>query len=119
MATIKTSNRTVTVLIPSGSSVSDAVDIISLWGDGRFYASAIELPSSWTTANLTVQYGDSYLSLHDENSEIILSAAASTVINLSTSTYYGIKKFKLVSGTSGTPVNQGGDRTIKIYIGMA
>lgn len=100
-------------LITNGTSLSSAIDL----GSSRLFA--IQIPSSWTTANLTFQAsadGAVYANLFDSTgTEVTVNAAASEYIVFAVpATWLGIRYLKVRSGTSGTPVNQAADRNINL-----
>lgn len=107
---------TVTATIANGASLSDAVDC----GDG-FRPVRIIIPASWTTANLTFQtsndgvaFNDAY---YDYGGEVTVAVGgASRAIVLPPSIFFGIRRFKVRSGTAGTPVNQGGARSLVFVV---
>lgn len=77
---------------------------------------ALQMPASWTTADLTVQasfdgvtFTDMYL---DDGTEMVIKAGASRWIVLNITRFLGVRSIKLRSGTASVPVNQGGQRTI-------
>lgn len=93
--------------IASGQSLSQAMLI-----PGRL--TGIQMPSSWTTANLTFQGsldGVTFTNIYDAfGNEVTVDAAASeliTIDDLQSQTY-----LKVRSGTSGTPVTQGAARVL-------
>lgn len=100
--------------ISSGESLSAAVDL----GDGALVR--IAMPSSWTTADLTFQTsydGTTYSDLYDaDGNEYDVSAAASREIIVPIADLIGARYVKVRSGTTGTPVNQGADRTINLVV---
>lgn len=101
------------VTISNGTSLSSAVD---LGGTTLF---AIQIPASWTTANITFQAsadGVTYANLYDSTgTEVTVTAAASEFIVFSSpAPWLGIRFIKIRSGTSGTPVNQAADRALSI-----
>lgn len=103
-----------TATIANGASLSGAVEI-----DGATLVGVV-MPAAWTTANLTLQMSaddSNFANVYDElGSEKTITAAASRYILLNPSDYLGSNSLKIRSGTSGTPVNQGGDRTITIIL---
>ena len=103
------------VTIANGASLSGALNIASR----NFFG--VIMPASWTTANLTFQGsfdGTTYYDLYDEaGTEVTFTASTSRYIIISTpAKFLGLKKLKIRSGTSGTPVTQGGDRTIGVIV---
>lgn len=105
---------TQTVTIANGASLSDAADI-----EAKTLI-AIDMPSSWTTANLTLQASidnSTWDNVFDSTgTEVTISAAASRFILLNPADYVSVRYLKVRSGTSGTPVNQGGARTITLVV---
>jgi hypothetical protein len=110
------------VTIANGTSLSDEVDMSGL------QLVAIQMPSGWTTANLTFQagvivsqdgkntitYGNV---LDDGGTEVVVTAAASGFITIRptvAAALRGIKFLKVRSGTSATPVNQAAARIITL-----
>jgi hypothetical protein len=98
--------------ITSGQSLSAAVDLKDM------PILAIVIPSAWTTADLTFQasadgttYYDVYNLLGTEHTVV---AAASRYIAFMPLEFQWARYIKIRSGTSGTPVAQGGTRTIII-----
>lgn len=103
----------VDAVIASGASLSSE---INLSGSRLF---AINMPASWTTANLTFQGSDrgggTYNNIYDENgNELTVTAAASQFIILEPLKFLGLRNLKIRSGTSGLAVNQGADRAITL-----
>lgn len=104
---------TVTATIASGASLSGAVDL----GQNRLWA--VLMPGTWTAAALTFQAsldGITYYSLYDNTgTEVSWTVAASQFqYELFPAKWLAIRWLKIRSGTAGTPVNQGGDRTLTI-----
>lgn len=100
--------KTVTIL--SGAALG-----ASFIGDGRLVA--IQMPATWTAANLTFQgsmdgvtYADMYAF---DGTEVNITAGASQYILVPDLRAAWIK---VRSGTTGTPVNQGGNRVIQLYV---
>ena len=105
-------NRTVS--IASGESLSGAIYL----GGIRLFG--LVMPSTWTTANLTFQVsvdGTTYQNLYDgDGTEVQVTTAAGYTHTLDPALFAAIPFVKVRSGTSGTPVNQGGDRTIGLIL---
>lgn len=104
-----------TVTIANGASLSGALNIASR----NFFG--IIMPASWTSAALTFQGsfdGTTYYDLYDETgTEVSFTVSTSRYVIISTpAKFLGLKKLKIRSGTSGTPVNQGGDRDIGVIV---
>lgn len=103
-----------TVTIASAGSLSAEVPIEGLTLAG------IIMPAAWTTANLTFQGGivsGTVENLYDEyGTEVTVTAAASRYIAVSPEQFVGIKYLKVRSGTSGTPVAQGAERSLTLVL---
>lgn len=104
----------IVVTILSGASLSAPVELRGCT------PGAIEMPATWTTANLTFQAasGDlvTFKDMYDEfGTEVNVAAAASRYIRLTPSDWWTPRWLKVRSGTSGSAVNQGGDRVITIH----
>ena len=100
------------VTIPNGGSLSPAADL-------RGYVPyGIQMPSAWTAAGLSFQVSDdgtNFADLYDDTAEYTLATGASRAIGFpGGNVFTGWKYIKVRSGTSGTPVNQGADRAVKI-----
>lgn len=97
--------------IANGASLSDEIAIL---GD----VVAIIMPSAWTAANLTFQAGSddtAVANMYDEfGNEYTVTAAASRYIFVDPADFAGVAKLKVRSGTSGSAVNQGAARTVKV-----
>jgi hypothetical protein len=105
--------ETLTATIENGGSLSGAVDL-----GGRKLV-AIDMPSSWTAASLTFQAspdGVTYDDLYDSATERSVTAAASRYLAFNIADWVSVRFLKIRSGTAGTPVNQGGARTITLVV---
>ena len=103
--------ETTTVVIANGESLSGAKDL-----RGRKLV-AIIMPDTWTAASLTFQAsvdGTNYFNVYDGSSERTLSVSASYYSALNIADWVGFRYLKIRSGTAGTPVNQGGARTLTL-----
>lgn len=100
------------VTIASGQSLTASIDIKDL------PIVAIQMPSTWTAANLTFQGSNDGTNFFDvynlEGDEYRVVAAASRYIVLSPFEFQWARYIKIRSGTTGAPVAQGGERTIVI-----
>lgn len=104
---------TQTALIANGASLSSVIDL----GAGKLVA--IQMPAAWTAAALTFQAsidGTNYFDVYDTSTERNYTVAASRMLVLQLPDWVGIKYLKIRSGTSGTPVNQGADRTLTLLV---
>lgn len=104
-----------TATIASGESLSGEIRLPE-----GFFLTGVQTPSAWTTtaSGCTFQVsvdGTTYTDAYDETgTEITFQAAASRWIRLPE---LGALRFvKIRSGTSGTPVNQAGARTLNLSI---
>lgn len=106
--------RKITVTIANGASLSGAAGLgrgVSLVG--------IVMPAAWTAAALTFQgSADStnFFDLYDAGTELNIGAGASRYIQVDPAKTDSLMALKVRSGTSGTPVNQGADRTITLVV---
>lgn len=99
--------------IANGASQSGEIDL----GSGRLLA--IFMPAAWTAAALTFlaahESGGTFQDVYgDDGTEESVTAAASRVISIddAAGVLASLRYIKLRSGTTGTPVNQGAERTI-------
>lgn len=95
----------------AGDGLSSAVNLA-----GKILL-AIEMPTAWTTAGLTFELatdGTNYFDVYVDGVEYNESAAgASRVLLINPNIGYRLQgSVKLRSGTSGTPVTQGAERTL-------
>lgn len=109
--------ETTTAVIANGASLSGEIDLQG------FSLQAIVMPSAWTAANLTFQASDTsggtFNNVHDDaGAEVTVTAAASRCIGLDAVAREldGLRYVKVRSGTSGTPVNQGAERTLTLLL---
>ena len=109
---LNTNHFVSTVTIANGQSLSDAVNL----GGSRLMN--VMLPATWTTASITFQisldgvtYGDYFDYNGNEHTGV---ATAGKPINVDPTVFADVQFLKIRSGTSGTPVAQGGDRSIQI-----
>ncbi|CAK0744728.1 conserved hypothetical protein [Gammaproteobacteria bacterium] len=99
-----------TATIANGASLSDAIAT-----DGAAVV-GIVMPAAWTAANLTFQCSAddvTFANLYDElGTEKTVTASTSRYIYLNPADFSGCDSLKVRSGTAGSAVNQGGDRSI-------
>lgn len=107
----------ISVTIPNGAAVSNAAQL----GAARIVG--IQMPAAWTTAaTLSFQASPddgTYNELVDETGTAITitGVAASQHINPSNPAMFAGVPYVIVrSGTSGSPVNQGAARVIKLVV---
>jgi len=106
------------VTISASTSLGPAIDL-----SGQRLA-AIQIPASWTAANLTFQIGigdtvDSatYFNMFDSGgNEYTVTAAASETLMIPFADFIGVRFLKIRSGTNGTPVNQAADRKLLVQL---
>jgi hypothetical protein len=105
---------TTTATIANGASLSGAVNL------SGFTLIGIDMPASWTAANLTLQASvdnSTWDNVFDQTgTEVTITAAASRFILLNPADFVSVRYLRVRSGTSGTPVNQGGARTITLIV---
>lgn len=103
------------VTIASGAALTAGINL-----KGRVLAGII-MPSSWTTANLTLQAcateAGTYVDVYSTaGTEYAITAAASRYLAIDITQTRGLNFIKVRSGTTGTPVNQGADRTLTLML---
>ena len=101
------------VTIASGASLSAAVDL------GAQTLVGVLISASWTAAGLSFQGspdGVTYGKLVNQAGTEITAAALAggEYVCLDPDALYGTRFIKVRSGTNGTPVNQGADRTLRL-----
>jgi len=102
------------VVIPNGTAVMAApVDLSGLSLVG------LEMPAAWTAANLTFQASGvaaaSAANMYDSSGvEYTVTVSTSRYVPVSPVDFIGVKFLVVRSGTGGTPVAQGADRTINL-----
>ena len=101
--------------IANGESLSPAISL----RDGRLMG--IQMPATWTTADLTFQgsyNGGTFADVYDESgTEVTISADASQFIIVDPGKWLGLAYLKVRSGTAASAVAQGGDRVIRLVLG--
>jgi hypothetical protein len=81
----------------------------------------IEMPAAWTAAALTFKASDDGVDFYDvyddAGTELSVTVAASRfVLFTSPVKLLAARYLQVRSGTTGTPVNQGAERTIKLIV---
>lgn len=109
--------------IANGASLSGAVDMQSCT-PARIIINPSGAASGWTAANLTFQSsedGVTFGKLTDEfgteaqvTVDSTAAASGQVTIRLSPGDWWILRWLKIRSGTSGTPVAQGAERTIRV-----
>lgn len=113
LGTIQTKTATIT----AGTSLSTEINL-----SGQKYFS-IEMPTSWTTASITLQAssisGSGYKSVYDDSGQevtIPVSANQIIAIDLNAIKFASLPPYILFrSGTSTTPINQVSSAAIKVH----
>lgn len=114
MSSVPSHTEATAATIANTGSLSAAIQLC-----GRVPVGLI-MPSGWTAASLTFQIsidGSTYVDLYslaNPASEFTLSVGASRAIPLDAAVFAGAAFLKVRSGTSASPVAQGGERTIKV-----
>lgn len=78
------------------------------------------MPATWTAAAITYSVSFDGATFHDmfkDGSEYTTSAGAGQYIPIAYQDFMGVRRIRLRSGTSGAPVNQGGERSIQMVAG--
>lgn len=106
------------VKIASGASESGVLDLHDQ------VIVAIVVPDEWTAANITFlasnRVDGTFDPVYDAaGTELEVTAAASRHIVLAPDSTRSFRFLKLRSGTAGTPVNQGADRTLRVALASA
>lgn len=112
------------VTIPSGSSLSDTLDLGEEYNPGIYQILAIQMPSQWTTARLSFSVsadGESFVPLYWNGEPYEIDAAGGSVadggISVEPSAFVGWPYVKIRSGKKSAEVPQAADRTLKVLIG--
>lgn len=108
------STTTKSATIANTASLSDEIDL------EENSLVAISMPATWTTANLTFQAatvsGGTFQNVYDAaGNELTVAAAASRVLT-DIPELAPLRFIKIRSGTSGSAVNQSGDRVITLIL---
>ena len=114
---IKGSITAVNVVIANGASLSATVAL----GSGVRQLVGIQMPAAWTAASLTFAVSSddaTFVPLYWDGSEYTVAAAggaaASLGVSLEPSAFASWPFVRIRSGTVGTPVNQGAERTLVV-----
>lgn len=104
-----------TAAIANNASLSGAVDL----QDNPLVA--VLIPSAWTTADITFQAsvdGTNYYNVYNMSGDeyTITVGGTSRLIVLSPLEFQWARYVKIRSGTAGTPVAQGGARTLTVVV---
>ena len=101
-----------TAKIAASASITDAIDLKTK------RLTCIQMPSSWTTANLTFQVshdGLTWSNLYDAyGNEYTVQAAASRALLLDLKDFFGFRYLKIRSGTNASAVNQAAECELKL-----
>jgi hypothetical protein len=103
------------VLIANGTAISAATPL------GAKTLVGLSMPAAWTAAGLSFQVspdgGTTWQELVDTTGAAIsFTVAAATFMQVTPSSWRGVNMIKVRSGTSGSPVNQGADRTLTLAV---
>lgn len=108
--------KIITVTIASGASQTGAIDL------ENYQLAAIQMPTAWTAAGIsylaaTTKTG-TYQPVYSNGIEVTASVAASTCAVAADNALClaPLRFIKIRSGTAGTPVNQGADRTLTLIL---
>ncbi|MES0207922.1 hypothetical protein NKJ93_02330 [Mesorhizobium sp. M0028] len=101
-----------TALIANGGSLSAAVDL------GGLHLVGIVMPAAWTAASMTFSVsvdGENFADLYaPDGTEYALTVVAAHHVYLDMGVFAGFNSIKFRSGTGGSAVNQGADRTLTV-----
>ena len=107
----------ITVVISANQTQTSAIDF------GHKEVIALQMPSTWTTANITLlgatTVSGAYTPVYDQSgSEINLAVANNRMIMVdgSSQIFNTIRYMKIRSGTSATPVSQDADRLLEFIL---
>lgn len=97
--------------IGSGASLSSSVELSKYE-----IPASLEIGSDWTAANITIKGGyTTFNDFYKDGAEYTISGvAASRTIQIPLPDLVGLKNIQFRSGTSASPVAQGGDRTLRL-----
>lgn len=102
------------VTIGSGASLSDEVNM------SGYFLTGLYVPAGWTPANMTIQASngdDVFYDVYFGSDEYTLDAVGGRFLIVEPVKFAGIRRIKLRSGTSASPVNQGAERAIVMMVG--
>lgn len=106
-----------TVTIANGASLSGALAL----NPGSRQLVGLQMPAAWTAASLTFAVshdGVTFVPLYWDGAEYTIAAAggaaASRGVSLEPSAFAGWPYVRVRSGTAGSPVNQGAERTLQV-----
>lgn len=103
------------VTIASSGSITSAIDT-----KGRTLV-GIFMPASWTAASITFQAAitadGTYVDVYDTaGSELSVTADAGLYLPIDPINFWGLTHIKVRSGTSGSAVSQGAERTLTLML---
>ena len=109
------------VTFAAGASESSVLDI-STMTPGAGSLLGLFMPAAWTTASVTFSVSPTcaapwYNAYDSTGTEYTVAVGTSRYVGLDPAYFVGIRCVKLRSGTSAIPVNQGGDRIIRMGFG--
>jgi hypothetical protein len=108
-----TINRTATVTIANGQSLSAAFCL------GQGVPLSVQMPAAFTGTSITFQGSNdnsTYQNLYDDaGNEITVLVSASRNVKLPAADLAGFSYYKIRSGTAGTPAVEAADRTLVVH----
>jgi len=100
------------VTITANQALSSAADLL----EARLHR--IDLPAAWTAAPITLQASEDGVTYNDvftDSAEyVVSSAAAGRSIVIDPAIAYGVRYWRVRSGSSSAPVNQAADRVLQL-----
>jgi len=107
-------DNTITVIIANGVALTDVIDL------KQNIITAIQIPAAWTAANLTFQASSTrtgtFADVFDAAGNELTAVAAASRVIVDLLELSPIRFLKIRSGTTGTPVNQGAERTLNLIL---
>lgn len=105
----------ITLTIASGAALTEELNTLGA------VPVAIKTPGTWTAANLTFLgcevTGGTYCDVYDDaGTEYNVAANTARWIILNPAAFASFQFIKIRSGTTGTPVNQGGARSVIVAL---
>jgi hypothetical protein len=101
------------VVIANGASVSDEVEL------GPYVLCGIIMPAAWTAADLSYQvrgHTTGWVDMCLDGDELTDAAAADQYVIVDPADFAGARFLRIRSGTTGTPVAQGAERTLVLVV---
>ncbi len=102
----------VNVTIPAGQSLSGPADLVL----ARLHR--LDMPAAWTAASITLQVsedGETFNDVFLDTAEyVVTTAAPNRSILIDQALAFGVRYWRVRSGTSAAPVNQAADRVLQL-----